>query len=271
MLSLAWIARLYFTTCGPSSLPFFAATSLTSSSSSIVSAGASAAGASSSEAAKTASIPIAAAAASATSAAQAAAHQISQEEKDKASVAGLDEEEKNEQDRAAAKDNLREIKLDGGSLFAMILVNRLGEAQSDTCIGGDDLGDLLDAERNCSVVIEVTQGRDHGTANISDLGVVQNALKTVADFDAILPRVHDDQQKNAAVSPLRANLPLVFERSGKLVYRLIAIHRLDRDNRDLGVRLAIDLGTEIFKIELGGRSEDVGKIADIARGSRKRG
>ena len=225
-----------------------------------------------SETAKAASTLIIASTTSATKAAAppTSSHQISEKKEDQAGVAGLDEKEKDQEDDAAAEENLHETDLNR-RLLAVVLMNGLGDVQRDAGVGGDDAGDLLHAERDSRVVVALAEGRNHRAADVAHLGVVEDALEPVADFDPIFSRIHYDDHQDAAVRSLLAYLPLLFESGGELVYRLIAIHRLDRDNRDLGVRLAIDLGTEIFKIELGGRSEDVGKIADIARGRRKSG
>jgi len=78
-------------------------------------------------------------------------------------------------------------------LLAMILVDRLGKIQGDAGIGCDNASQLLYAKRNRGVVVSLTEGRNHGTTNVADLCVVQDAFKAIADFDAILRRVHDDQ------------------------------------------------------------------------------
>ena len=145
----------------------------------------------------------------------------------------------------------------------------LVEVQRDAGVSGDDAGDLLHAERDCRVVVTLAERRNHHAADIAHLGVVEDALEPVADFDSIFPRVHHDEHQDAAVSSLRAYLPLLFERCGKLVDRLVVVERFYCDYGDLGVCLTIDLRAEIFEVEFGGRRHDAGEVIDIAGGSRK--
>ncbi len=93
--------------------------------------------------------------------------------------------------------------------------------------------------------------RNHHAADVAHLGVVENTLQPVADFDSIFPRVHHDDHQNAAVSSLLAYLPLLFERGGELVDRLIVVERFYCDHGDLRVGLTIDLGAEIFEVVFG--------------------
>src|ERR1700722_13377352 len=166
-------ARLYFIT-PPVRLPFFAAKLITFLSPSKVAAGSAAAGTPAPEASETSASATVIAITAATS--SSAAHDVCEEEENQTDVAGLDEEEKYQNDNRATKHNLREAKVDRLLLgLTAILVDWQGE--SDASVGGDDLGDLTDAQRNSRVVVPLGGGRHHGAANVAYLGVVQNALE----------------------------------------------------------------------------------------------
>ena len=117
------------------------------------------------------------------------------------------------------------------------------QSERDAGVGGDDLGDLLDAEGDGGVVVTLLGVRRHGAADVADLGVVEDAFEAVADLDAASPGGHDEQHQDAAVV-LVADLPLLFKGGGELLDGLVGIDGLDGDDGDLGVGLAIDLGAE---------------------------
>src|SRR5271155_1174184 len=133
----------------------------------------------------------------------------------------------------------------------MILVDWLGQVQGDPGVRGDDLRDLLNAERNRSVVVALAERRDHRTADVAYLRVVEDALQPIANLNSVFPRVQHDEHQNAAVGALGTYLPLVFERSGKFFNRLVVVERLDGHDGDLGMGPAVDLGAEVLKAELG--------------------
>ena len=110
----------------------------------------------------------------------------------------------------------------------------------DSGIGGDDLRDLDDGGGNGGIVVPCLQLRNDGAADDADFAVGQNAFEAVAGLDAAFAVLNGEEQDDAAVGSLRADLPFVFEGGGEVFDRL-AVERFHRDHGDLGVGLAIDL------------------------------
>jgi hypothetical protein len=121
LYSITWLARL----------PFFAAKLITFLSPSKVAAGSAATGASAPKASETSSATTVVAITATTSSAAAAAHDVCEEEEDKTNVAGLNEEEKYQQDSRAAEHKLGEAKVDRLVLgLTMVLMHCLGESDA---------------------------------------------------------------------------------------------------------------------------------------------
>ena len=107
---------------------------------------------------------------------------------------------------------------------------------------------LLHADRDSRVVVILAERRNHHPSDIANLGVVENTLQPIANFNSVFPRVHHNEHQDAAIRSLRAHLPLLFKRDGEVVYGLVIIESFYRDDGDLRVSLAIDLSTEILEI-----------------------
>src|SRR4051794_33258328 len=90
------------------------------------------------------------------------------------------------------------------------------EGESNTCVLRDDGGDLSYTKRNCSVVVTSIGGWDHETTDVSDFGVVKNALKAVAYLDASLAWCHDQDHQDAAVIFI-TDAPFVLQLGRKLL------------------------------------------------------
>ena len=99
----------------------------------------------------------------------------------------------------------------------MILVDRLGQVQCDAGIGGDDPGDLLDAERDRRVEVALARRRDHRAADIAYLGVVENPLQAIAHLDTVLPGFIEKSTRTPRSVPFGTDLPFVFKSGGKLI------------------------------------------------------
>ncbi len=135
-------------------------------------------------------------------------------------------------------------------LLAVVVVLLGGHGERDASVGGDDLGELLDAEGDGGVVVTLLGKRRHGAADVADLGVVEDAFEAVTDLDAAPPGGHDEKHQDAAIV-LVADLPLLFELGGELLDGLVGIDGLDGDDGDLGVGLAVHEGAEPLQTCLG--------------------
>ena len=133
-------------------------------------------------------------------------------------------------------------------------------------IGGDDVGDLPNAEGDGVIVVVLLGVRLHGAADVADLGVVEDAFEAVADLDAAVARRHDEDHEDATVCALGADLPLLFELGGELFDGLVVIKGLNGDDGDLGVGLAVNGGAEIFNLLADGGGECAGEVVDVAGG-----
>lgn len=170
----------------------------------------------------------------------AASHQVAEEKEYKADVAGFNEKEENQQDDRSPKDQLCQTELNGLGL-AVILMNGLPIGERNPGVCGDDLCDLAHTQRYRRVVVSLLCSRYHRTTDVANLGIVENALQSVADLNSSSPRLHDEDYQNAAVSSLRTNLPFVLELGGELFDGLVVIESLDGDDSDLSMRLAVNL------------------------------
>jgi hypothetical protein len=194
--------------------------------------------------------------------ASAASHEVSEEEEEEAEVAGTGEEDDDQQDDAAADEYLHRGEGDLLGLLAAVVV--LGSRERDSCVGGDDLGQLLDADGDALVVVTGGERGHHGSADITDLGIVEDAFEAVSDLDPAFSRVENYEDQDASICALCADLPLLLESGGEVVDRLVVVEGFDGDYRYLRVGLAIDLGAEVFEVQLRGRGEDAGEVADVA-------
>ena len=125
--------------------------------------------------------------------------------------------------------------------------------------------DLNDGGGDCGIVIPCLQLRNDGAADDADLAVGQNALEAVAGLDAAFAVLNGEDQDDAAVGSLSADLPFVFEGCGEIFDRL-AVEGLHRDHGDLGMGLAIDLQAERVQGLDGLRREDSSEVADVVGG-----
>ena len=156
-----------------------------------------------------------------------------------------------------------------GLLLAVVLVLGGVWGEGNAGVGGDDFGDLPDAEGDGGVVVALLGVGDHGAEDVAGAGVVEDAFEAVTYLDAASARIHDEEHEDAAIGSLGANLPFVFKRGGELFDGLVAVEGLDGDEGDLGVGLAIDLGAEGFNALLCGGGQDACEVADVTGWSRE--
>lgn len=135
-------------------------------------------------------------------------------------------------------------------------------------IGSDNIGDLLDTGLYGGAELTLLKLRIHAAANISHLCVGKNAFESVADFDAVLLILDGENEKDALVGRLRADLPGVFQGRCPGI-DVLAVQRSDRDNLDSGVGLRVDLPSNIFDVFFGSWIDDVSEVADVACGFRQ--
>ena len=124
-----------------------------------------------------------------------------------------------------------------------------------------------EADRGGAVVIMGLQRRDHGPADVPDLGIVQDAFEAVADFDEVMAVLNGDEHEDAAVGTLLANLPLVFQAIGE-VGLVVAVKVLKDDDGDLGVELrrVVKLAAQAVKTGDGFRRQNVGEVGNVVGG-----
>ena len=203
------------------------------------------------------------AATAAKSAASAAAHHAAEQEPEPAATTTAAAE--HEQDEDDEKDDAEPV---GVVLPGLVVVDGsglLGRGEGDVGVGGDDGGELLDAGLDGRAVLALLELGVHAAANVADLGVGEDALKAVANLDAVLVILNGEDHEDALVGGLGADLPSVFERGGKGIY-VLAVEGFDGDDFDGGVGARVDLPGETFDVFFGGRVDDVGEVADVAGG-----
>src|SRR5215468_8658994 len=138
-----------------------------------------------------------------------------------------------------------------------------GGSKGDSCILGDDGGNLANAEGNRGVVIALAGGWDHGASYIANLGIIEDALEPVAHLDAASPGCHDQNHQHAAIV-LVTDTPLIFKFGCELFDRLVVVERFDGNDCDLRVGLTVDLSTKRFEILLGRWRKHTGEVVDVA-------
>jgi oligopeptidase B len=135
-------------------------------------------------------------------------------------------------------------------------------AERDFGVGGDDVGDLDDASSDRTIVISLAKIGNHKAADVADFGVGQDAFKAIADFNTALAVLNREEQHDAAVRALLADLPFLFETVGEVV-DIVAIERTDGDNHDLCVGGGVaQLAAETVDAIGGLGREDMREVGD---------
>ncbi len=144
-------------------------------------------------------------------------------------------------------------------------LHRLRRAEGDAGVRGDVLGDLLQTTIDGRTVLRCLELRDHGTADIADLGIIQNAFQAIANLDPALVVVDGEEHDQPAVGGLGTDLPFFFE----LVSELRgggAMQGVDGDHGNLRVGLGVHLVAEGLHLLFRCGVDDTGKVADVAGG-----
>ena len=97
-------------------------------------------------------------------------------------------------------------------------------------------------------------------------------FQPVADFEPVFPVLHGDNEQDAVVLALLAELPFLLGLKAKLLDAL-AVQGLDREDQHLGGRLPLQLPQQCHSSLLSfGWLDDSGKVHDIiARHGRRLG
>ena len=74
-----------------------------------------------------------------------------------------------------------------------------------------------------------------------------------------------DQKQQAAIGAFLPDLPLLFQANREVVNGVVA-RRFDGDHGNLGVRLLVNLGTQLFQVAASLRGQHPGKVVYVARG-----
>jgi hypothetical protein len=173
---------------------------------------------------------------------------------------GEDKEDGDEDDQAP-----REVRVVGPLGLIDRWWRRERRGEGDVGVGGDDVGDLLQAELEAGAVLAGVELGDHAAADVAYLGVGEDAFEAIAYFDPALVVVGGDQHQDAAVRGLGADLPLLFEEVGEVGYCLAA-EVVDGDNGDLRVGLMVELAAELLHLGFGGGVDDTGEVGDVGGG-----
>ena len=134
--------------------------------------------------------------------------------------------------------------------------DRLGKVRVTPASVAMIAGDLLHAKRDRGIVVTLVHRRNHGSADVADLGIVQDAFEAITYLDAVLPRIHHHNHRGRRDRFPSRRPPLVFQCGREFVDRLVIIQRLDGDDGNLGMGLAIDLSAQDFEtvFRLGGQT-----------------
>src|SRR6476619_3607371 len=101
--------------------------------------------------------------------------------------------------------------------------------------------DSVDALLNGAVVIGGSQARlDDRAGDVSRLRVGQNALESVADFDAHLSVAGEEEEDGSVVLPLLADTPLMHRLVAELFDRRIRREAAIDIDEDLVRRIALE-------------------------------
>ncbi len=130
----------------------------------------------------------------------------------------------------------------------------------------DDIGDPRGHQRYCAVVVILPEQRDGLAANGSNLAVGQNRLQAVADFDAVFPVLHRQQDQDSVVGGLAADAPLLVQGDGVALY-VRTVQGIYRDHGNLCVRFLVELLADVVQLRDGGRVQNVGEIVDVVGGT----
>ena len=142
-------------------------------------------------------------------------------------------------------------------------------SESDVGVGCDDLGKLTDGKSQSAIIIPLAQIRDHLAADIADFCVVEDALKSIADLDAVFAVVDGEQDEDAFIGAFLADFPSVFKLVGVLG-GVIAVEIADGNDGDLGVGGGVvELAANAVELGYGLGGEDMGVVADVAGGTRE--
>jgi len=223
------------------------------------------AGTAAAEAAKSTTAATAAPAATAATAettAASATHQHAEDKAEEAAAAGFRDKNQKQDEEDAADDDLAE----GQRLGLRLLLARLGiplRIEFDAGVCCDDLRDRGGGEDERAVVVLLAEVGNHLAADAADLAVGQDALEAVADFNAVLVVVDREEDEDAAVCALGADLPAFFQFVDEVIDVLIA-DALDGDDCNLRVGTLVDLAAEQGEGLDGLRGEDAGEVVDVA-------
>ncbi len=135
--------------------------------------------------------------------------------------------------------------------------------QRDVGVRGDDLADLGHRDRDGIVEVVGAQVRHHLAADIPHFAVGQDAFQPKSHVDLPLVIVDGQQDQDAAVGALLADLPLVFKAAG-IILPVIAIERMHRDHRNLRIGLGVvKLAADVVDAGDRRRREHMSIIADV--------
>ena len=135
---------------------------------------------------------------------------------------------------------------------------RTGSRQFDAGVLRDDIRDPRGHQRYRAVVVILPEQRDRLAAKASDLAVGQNRLQAVADFDAVLPVLHRQQDQDSVVGGLAADAPLLVQGDG-VALDVRTVQGIHRDDGDLRVRFLVDLLADVVQLRDGGLDRERGR------------
>ncbi len=129
----------------------------------------------------------------------------------------------------------------------------------------DNVGDATRDEEERGVVIVLAEDGDGFAAEAADFAVGEDAFETIADLGPIFVVVGGVEDEDAAADLFGADAPFCGERVG-VIENVLAVGGGDGDDGYLGFSFLIDFGAEGGEFGFGVGGEDVGEIADVAKG-----
>ena len=139
---------------------------------------------------------------------------------------------------------------------------RTGSGERDAGVLCDDLGDSRGHQQQRAGVVVLPQQRNRLTAKSANFPVRQDWFQAVANFDPVFPVLHGQQDQDSMIGFLAADSP-AFEQVDGVAVDIRTIQRIDGHDRDLRLRLLIDLLADVIQLRDGGGIENVGEIVDV--------
>jgi hypothetical protein len=147
-------------------------------------------------------------------------------------------------------------------LWLLLLNLRTRSGERDAGVLRDDIGNPRRHEQHCAAVVALLQEGNGFAPKAADFAVRQNRLQAVANFDAVFPVLHSEENQNSVIGGFAADAPLLVQVDG-VVLNFRTVQGIDGHNRDLRVRFLFDLQADVIQLRDCALIENMGKVAHI--------